>query len=144
MVAPGGLSGWWVRCAVMTDLDPDPVWPRTRYFGEPWDAPVTDDPSLHVPTPVGQLCLNCHMPVVEGEQGLVMLHIGLGDDGQPTRSMRPTHRECHLRGVFGALIGPGTHPHEHCDCESDPDPDGARWRHEGRTIVDWVARRRAR
>lgn len=139
MDAAGGLSGWWVRCAAMTDHDPTTDIPRNTYFGEPWDAPITDDPAQQVPTPVGEPCTHCDMAVVEGEQGLMMLHIGLDADGKTYGRVRPVHRECHLRGV----LGPVSHMEGRCDCRNpDADRSPAAWRREGQEVVERLRQRR--
>lgn len=68
------------------------------YFGEPWGPMLEEDADsgvLCVETPVGQPCLDCGKPIVDGDQGLVIpcMHI----DGPTT--LEPHHRKCFLFGV---------------------------------------------
>lgn len=71
------------------------------FFGEPWDAPVCDpDDEASVPqapTPVGQPCLDCQVPIAEGDQGLLIPFQRAS--GEVT--IEPHHRRCFLRQVLG-------------------------------------------
>lgn len=60
------------------------------YFGEKWDAPVTDD-AAEIPTPVGARCMHCREAIAEGDQGTV------NEGGWVS------HKECSLRGVMGGI-----------------------------------------
>jgi hypothetical protein len=69
------------------------------YFGESWGPmlPPEDDeeerePVLCVATPVGQLCLDCAKPIVDGDQGLIIPWVHLHG---PT-TMEAHHRKCFL------------------------------------------------
>jgi hypothetical protein len=75
-----------------------------RIFGHTWSAPVCDGKTAE-PTPVGELCIDCHEPVREGECGYIMacLHA----DG--TVTWQPQHRECGLLHVIG-------HSYDLCTC----------------------------
>ncbi len=74
-----------------------------RYFGQPRGAPFLAD-AQRVPTPVGQPCLECHEPIVEGDQGVVMPLL-YEADGAPACRQAPEHRECMLLGVLGHVAG---------------------------------------
>lgn len=97
-----------------------------RYFGSPWDAPFIDD-AVQVPTPVGEVCLTCDESVIEGEQGVVMPHIYLSEDGQTAARDTAQHRECMLLGVLGHLAG-------QCECFAGKGTP----RERGRATVAWV------
>lgn len=65
------------------------------YFGEPWGPMLEEDEDsgvLCVETPVGQLCFDCHVPIVDGDQGLLIPY--LRADRPPT--MKAHHRTCYL------------------------------------------------
>lgn len=78
-----------------------------QYFGDPWDAPVCDpDDEASVdqaPTPVGDPCLDCDVPIAEGDQGVIFPYAPA--DGPPR--MGAHHRRCFLRSILG--------PHVHLD-----------------------------
>jgi hypothetical protein len=40
-----------------------------RWFGDSWLAPVCD-PRSHIPTPVGQHCLDCRVKIEQGDRGV--------------------------------------------------------------------------
>lgn len=64
----------------------------TRFFGEPWDAPMVDD-GHQVPTPVGEPCLHCGQAIVDGDQGFIMSVQSA--DGMAVVS-QPAHWHCWL------------------------------------------------
>lgn len=80
--------------------------PANPYFGPKWDAPATDH-ARQAPTPVGQECVGCRVPVAEGDQGFLMGY--LGSSGAP--GVVPYHRECLFASTSGHLVGicPCTH-----------------------------------
>lgn len=81
--------------------------PRVAYFGEKWDAPITDDAD-EVPTPVGEPCITC------GESFV------MGDSGIRFANGPHAHRECSLRSVMGGI----GHLVDHARyCRSDEGPD---------------------
>lgn len=90
---------------------------RHGYFGAWWDAPMTDDLE-QVPTPVGEPCIHCGEPVVEGDQGTFMV-----DAQDPPYRLVPVHRECGLRAVMGGI---GHHENHAYWCTEKGDPDGGR------------------
>lgn len=99
-----------------------------HYFGSPWDAPFIA-PARQVPTPVGESCLGCEEPIVEGDRGVLMPLAHVGDDGQPAHRMAAEHRECFLLGVLGHLAG-------QCYCH-----DGlGSHRERGRRTAEWLRR----
>lgn len=68
------------------DDDWSPPW-----FGDPWPstelrAPVCEDDSRRVDTPIGSDCLLCSEAIAEGDRGLINPH--------------PNHIECLLYNVF--------------------------------------------
>lgn len=87
------------------------------FFGERWDAPMVDD-ATQVPTPVGQLCLDCQEPILDGERGVVTPVITLPDSDligrYPSQEVpgagygvviAPQHLECHLRSSMSHIYG---------------------------------------
>lgn len=80
------------------------------YFGEKWDAPATDD-ARQVPTPVGEECIGCGLPVEDGDRGFLMGR--LGADGSTAEV--PHHRECQIASTIGHLVGV-------CSCMRDGEP----------------------
>jgi hypothetical protein len=92
----------------------------TAWFGSSWGAPVNAGP--HVGTPVGALCSWCVEAIEDGDSGVLMPHIDLDPDGRPVGTVRPLHRNCHLRSVVGSLA----HVEERCGCYTgcfnDTDP----------------------
>jgi hypothetical protein len=86
----------------------------TRWFGAPWPsaelrAPVCEDETDHVDTPVGVACAWCDVEIQPGDQGVIIPYlgdfIGKGD---------PYHNYCFLASVLGEeaarKIFPGTLP----------------------------------
>jgi hypothetical protein len=67
----------------------------TGWFGESWHAPVCEE-TEHIRTPVGELCLDCDEPILEGDQGVTMPH-WLGD-GSYRSSAR--HLDCFIQTVL--------------------------------------------
>lgn len=87
------------------------------FFGERWDAPIVEN-AWQAPTPVGELCRWCGMPVADGDKGLLLGH--LKQDGSP--GVVPCHRECLFADVSGHVYGVCT-----CSDEYDFDtPQGRR------------------
>jgi hypothetical protein len=101
------------------------------FFGEPWDAPFIDD-AVQVATPVGESCVDCHDPIADGDQGVVMPCISEGPGGAPVADLRPTHRECFIR----AVIGPVEHFVEG-RCSGGPHSE-ENWREQGRATIAWL------
>lgn len=81
------------------------------FFGEPWDAPATDG-QPRVATPVGQKCLWCSMPIVEGDRGFIVPAMRQTPAGDWYADPLPQHRECQLRSV----VGSPAHLDGHCSC----------------------------
>ena|ERR1700761_5729618 len=67
------------------------------------------DNATEVPTPVGELCLECHEKIEPGDRGLVVPLIHLDEQGQWTTTPYPVHLECHLRSTC-------SHYYEQCHC----------------------------
>lgn len=73
-----------------------------RYFGEPLDAPVYEG-AEQAPTPVGVLCVHCHVPFEESDQGFLIPYLGVSD---PDLWEQPWHKDCFLWTVLGpAFVG---------------------------------------
>ena len=72
---------------------------RGRYFGKMYTAPVYFD-AEQVPVPLGEPCVFCNEPCVEGDDGFLdILNHAL-------------HRECQLRAAVGSI----THQLRLCSC----------------------------
>lgn len=87
---------------------PDVAWPvpwRNKRFGGRWDAPSCEwlEP---VATPVGQRCLECEEPILDGERGVIMPFV-YTRNGEPVSAWEPMHLECYLRGTM-------SHQYEQC------------------------------
>lgn len=68
------------------------------YFGEKWDAPVTDPPAKQVQMPVDTDCLLCNEPIEEDHSGIVQPRFGKSGGS----SKAYIHKECMLRNVMGS------------------------------------------
>lgn len=78
----------------------EPQWPSNPYFGEPWDAPAVEG-ARRAPTPVGQPCADCTMPIADGDQGFLIPRASrTADERRP--ASQPWHRECLMRTVVGS------------------------------------------
>lgn len=105
------------------------------YFGVRWDAPHFDE-AVEVPTPVGEKCLYCREPVVEGESGTLM---PVGQiDGPGT--VEPVHIECFLRSTIGDVA----HLEGRCTCYGGGDRDERPYRVTARETMEWVVRNTVR
>ena len=47
------------------------------WFGESWGAPVCEE-ARHLPTPTGQPCVECMVPIIDGDQGVVIPYVHRG------------------------------------------------------------------
>lgn len=70
-----------------------------QVFGPPWDAPVYED-SEKVLTPVDRPCLDCHIPIKDGDQGYMVPY----SPAQGPPSMEPRHRLCLHRRIVPHFI----------------------------------------
>lgn len=86
-------------------------WPSNPYFGPRWGG--TGD-ARQVPTPVGEPCIGCGVPVVEGDQGFLQTASSLDGCGGWRTRVVPHHRECQLASTSGHLVGV-------CSCCRDRD-----------------------
>jgi hypothetical protein len=107
----------------------------TGWFGEPWPsaeepAPVCDDPTQRVSTPVGAECAFCTEQIEEGDRGTFCGNIHGGWD--------PVHAECQLREVLGGAGHLAAKPHAPGGC-GDPD-GGLSWRESALLVWEWVER----
>ena len=102
-----------------------------QFFGQRWPALFLDD-AQRVDTPIGECCLTCDEPFVEGDQGMTMPYVYEGEDGKPEHRMAAQHRECLLLGVVGHLAG-------QCECF----PGKGTTRERARAAVEWAEEMRA-
>lgn len=63
------------------------------WFGPGWGASICNE-TRHLPTPVGEQCLDCHEVFVDGDQGLTIP--GMTDGVVDLRSI---HLACFMREV---------------------------------------------
>lgn len=68
-----------------------------RWFGDSWGAPACEA-EAHIRTPIGQSCLYCKEPILEGQQGLIQHVVRVRTEGMAV-SEEPIHLDCFLRGV---------------------------------------------
>lgn len=71
-----------------------------RWFGESWGSHVCEH-DVHAETPVGDKCVKCEEPIKEGDQGLLIPCLYLGDS--PSDDLPPDavyHIDCFIRSVF--------------------------------------------
>lgn len=103
-----------------------------KWFGEPWPAadfraPVCEDDTERIPTPVGEPCLWCGEPIADRDRGQMIF-------GPP--ALVPAHIECLTRQAFG---GPA-HLQGTCSCcggTNDPDL-GMTPRQAAIWVWDWL------
>lgn len=71
-----------------------------------------------IDTPVGEKCIFCEEPIVEGDVGVVMPFLGVDEE----TNIVPQHKECVLRGIFGSV----GHQKKTCSCfgGTEEDPPG--------------------
>lgn len=103
-----------------------------QYFGVKWDAPAYED-AVEVPTPLGESCLYCREPIVEGESGLMMPYVG--NDGAAV--MAAGHIECELRSMLGSVA----HLEGRCSCcggAGNGDAGRASYREAARETMSWL------
>lgn len=70
------------------------------FFGEPWDAPITDG-GTQVVTPVGKACYDCRETIVEGDRGYIRPVMVSAEE---TRTGY-VHRECDMLSIVGHMVG---------------------------------------
>jgi hypothetical protein len=80
------------------NTQPSMLW-RNKRFGPAWDAPSCEYADL-VATPVGEPCLECEEPILDGDRGMVMPFVG---------AWSPMHLECYMRGTM-------SHSFKQCRC----------------------------
>ena len=82
---------------------------RMRWFGSHWGAPICDD-CVQQEVPVGWLCLRCHRPIEETDNGVTMLYIKEWVVGEHVTAQRVAeHYDCLQRSVLG--YWPPNSPH---------------------------------
>lgn len=64
----------------------------TKFFGEPWDAPIIDG-AICVSTPAGGSCIFCGERIEYGDRGFILM------DGSFS------HAECEMLGIIGHDYG---------------------------------------
>jgi hypothetical protein len=102
---------------------------NSGWFGEPWPSGICYDDDgrlieeMRIEAPCGELCLFCDTPIVAGDQGTAMPHLG------PTPTIRHVHKECILRMVLGSVsCATGEHQHD----------TRLTYRQEALELWDWV------
>lgn len=75
-------------------------------------APVCENDDDRVETPVGVECMECDEKIVEGDSGVVVNVMVLGDGFALGAYAAPMHKECMLR----AAVGPLAHLDKKCSC----------------------------
>lgn len=95
------------------------------FFGDPWDAPVTDD-GTQVATPVGQRCYDCLETIGNGDQGFIRGGVDIDRNAVVTF----IHRECDMLGIVGHMVGV-------CPCTN---PRGTRREQGAEVLRRWAAR----
>ena len=76
------------------------------YFGKPWPSDICDTGQQR-PTPVGQECAHCAVPIEEEDRGTFMPCIT-----REGAQLLPWHRECSMRSVVGSVA----HLEGRCSC----------------------------
>ncbi len=67
------------------------------YFGEPWPSDICDT-GRQRPTPVGEGCAHCTVPLEDGDRGMLIPCLTAHGGAQ----LLPWHRECSMRSVVGS------------------------------------------
>ncbi len=87
------------------------------YFGRKQPAPAWDYATL-ADTPVGQPCLHCAEPIIDGDSGVIVPFIR----SRTEATEEPYHVDCWLRQTIGGLA----HVEGRCSCHGGSvDPDDA-------------------
>jgi hypothetical protein len=76
--------------------------------------PDESDDFVQVETPVGVPCLWCDEPIVEGDIGVIIPHLG-----SPGVTEHPYHLECNVRMIIGGL----NHLKGLCSCFGGTEPN---------------------
>jgi hypothetical protein len=69
------------------------------WFGASWGAPVCDE-ATHLPTPVGDLCTECMVEIIDGDRGMLIPFAGM-----TPAVLSSFHLGCFLRTV-GVPVSP--------------------------------------
>lgn len=77
------------------------------YFGQPWGVPALDG-ATQAPTPTGQPCATCGVPIAASDQGWLRPALR-AEGGRTVAEVVAQHRECELLGIVGQTFGA-------CDC----------------------------
>lgn len=105
-----------------------------RWFGRAFDSPMYEG-MPEVPAPIGEPCLMCQEPILEGEPGVTMPHVLSRDGaGEHRLVIKPQHIECHIRSIVGGL----DHQAGTCFCvtgEHAPD-SGLTYRQESIRVLE--------
>lgn len=101
--------------------------PSARYFGAPWPSGLCDTASP-TETPVGESCLHCQEPIVDGDRGSFI---------DTMEGPAPVHRECSLRAVLGGIEHLSAEPHAEGTCYAGTTLS---YRESALAAWDWVQR----
>lgn len=112
------------------------------WFGPKWDAPITDD-SPECKPPLGEKCIQCQEPILEGERGVTMPYLTIDDKTREYLNRRgAVHLECHMRSVLGDVA----HLERRCICfggDDHDETDGRSYRDGARDVMTWLAEHRS-
>ena len=95
-----------------------------RWFGPPWPtaelrAPVCSDDRQRMVTPVGEPCLYCTLPIIDGDRGQELPHVEY-DESNLSVKVVYAHIEC----LFAQVVGGPAHLQGLCSCQGGhEDPD---------------------
>lgn len=68
------------------------------WFGESWGAPICE-PARHKPTPVGELCVDCHIAINSKDQGHLIPFVNVRS-GTHEQALAPYHRGCFVASII--------------------------------------------
>ena len=71
------------------------------WFGKSWGAAICDVETWR-PTPIGDSCTYCELPIREDDAGFILPHVvGAPTYPETLTEMRPQHRLCMFQQLFG-------------------------------------------
>jgi hypothetical protein len=107
------------------------------WFGAPWPsehdrAPICEDDTLRVATPVGETCFWCNEEILEDDRGVLM---------SVFREKEPAPEAMHIECNFRQVMGGPAHLRGECLCQGGhKDPDDGMTPREAALYVwrNWV------
>lgn len=70
-----------------------------RWFGPDHLPPFDDGDLVRAPAPIGERCVWCDEPILEGEYGFLVPHV----ESAGSARERPHHNECLARQMLGSV-----------------------------------------